>query len=56
MGWLYLWVFLDLSSWMVVGWRRGVPSRWAIGDRLTTDLPLAALQMVFTGRDLPLSC
>jgi putative transposase len=45
-GWLYLSVILDLHSRMVVG--------WAMGDRLTTDLPLAALQMAFSGRNPPL--
>ena len=44
-GWLYLSVILDLHSRMVVG--------WAMGDRLTTDLPLAALQMAFSGRNPP---
>jgi len=44
-GWLYLSVILDLHSRMVVG--------WAMGDRLTTDLPLVALQMAFTGRNPP---
>ena len=52
-GWLYLSVILDLHSRMIVGWRRAVPSRWAMGDRLTTDLPLAALQMAFSGRSPP---
>ena len=36
-GWLYLAVMMDLHSRRVVG--------WAMGERLTTDLPLAALQM-----------
>lgn len=36
-GWLYLSVVLDLHSRMVVG--------WAMGHRMTTDLPLAALVM-----------
>ncbi|RJF75278.1 IS3 family transposase [Deinococcus cavernae] len=36
-GWLYLSVVLDLHSRMVVG--------WAMGQRMTTDLPLAALNM-----------
>uniref|UniRef100_UPI001E3CE876 IS3 family transposase n=1 Tax=Deinococcus ruber TaxID=1848197 RepID=UPI001E3CE876 len=36
-GWLYLSIILDLPSRLVVG--------WAMRDRLTTDLPLAALQM-----------
>lgn len=44
-GWLYLSVILDLHSRRVVG--------WAMGDRLTTDLPLAALHMAFTGRNPP---
>lgn len=53
-GWLYLSVILDLHSRMIVGWRRAVPSRWAMRDRLITDLPLAALQMAFSGRNPPL--
>uniref|UniRef100_UPI001E4325EA IS3 family transposase n=1 Tax=Deinococcus ruber TaxID=1848197 RepID=UPI001E4325EA len=36
-GWLYLSIILDLPSRLVMG--------WAMRDRLTTDLPLAALQM-----------
>lgn len=44
-GWLYLAVILDLHSRLVVG--------WAMGERLTTDLPLAALDMAVTRRPPP---
>jgi len=36
-GWLYLCVFIDLFSRMVVG--------WSMSDRMTTDITLNALQM-----------
>ncbi len=41
-GWSYLAVVLDLCSRAVVG--------WALGDDLTTDLPLRALRMALTRR------
>ena len=44
-GWLYLSVILELHSRMVVG--------WAMSNQSTTDLPLAALQMAFSGRNPP---
>ena len=44
-GWLYLAVVLDLHSRLVVG--------WSMGERLTTDLPLAALKMAFDRRRPP---
>jgi putative transposase len=44
-GWLYLAVVLDLHSRLVVG--------WSMGERLTTDLPLAALNMAFDRRRPP---
>ena len=44
-GWLYLAVILDLHSRLVVG--------WAMGERLTTELPLAALDMAVARRPLP---
>lgn len=44
-GWLYLAVMMDLHSRRVVG--------WAMGERLTTNLPLAALQMGVDRRQPP---
>ncbi|WP_240738583.1 IS3 family transposase [Deinococcus fonticola] len=44
-GWLYLSVVLDFHSRMVVG--------WAMGNRMTTDLPLAALNMAAQRRSPP---
>ncbi|PNY79252.1 IS3 family transposase [Deinococcus koreensis] len=44
-GWLYLAVILDLHSRLVVG--------WTMGERLTTDLPLAALNMAVARRPPP---
>lgn len=44
-GWLYLAVLLDLHSRRVVG--------WALGSRLTTDLPLSALSMAHHQRRPP---
>lgn len=44
-GWLYLAVILDLYSRLVVG--------WAMGERLTTELPLAALDMAVARRPPP---
>lgn len=44
-GWLYLSVVLDFHSRMVVG--------WAMGNRMTTDLPLAALNMAVHRRSPP---
>ena len=41
-GWLYLAVLLDLHSRRVVG--------WAMGSRMTTDLPLSALSMAYHRR------
>ncbi|GGK44190.1 transposase [Deinococcus malanensis] len=41
-GWLYLAVVMDLYSRRVVG--------WAMGSRLTTDLPLSALRMAYQTR------
>ena len=41
-GWLYLAVLLDLYSRLVVG--------WAMGKRITRDLPLAALEMAVAHR------
>ena len=45
-GWLYLAVVLDLHARLVVG--------WSMGERLTTDLPLAALKMALDRRRPPL--
>jgi transposase InsO family protein len=42
-GWLYLAVLIDLYSRRVVG--------WAISDRITDDLTIAALQMAITRRN-----
>lgn len=44
-GWLYLAVVIDLHSRRVVG--------WSMSERLTTDLPLAALQMAYERRRPP---
>lgn len=44
-GWLYLAVMMDLHSRRVVG--------WAMGERFTTDLTLAALQMGVDRRQPP---
>lgn len=52
-GWLYLAVLIDLYSRRVMGWRRGAPSRWAMSERITTALPLKALQMACKGRRPP---
>jgi len=41
-GWLYLSVLIDLYSRRVVG--------WAMSERITTALPLAALEMAYKGR------
>lgn len=41
-GWWYLAVLLDLHSRRVVG--------WAMGSRMTTELPLSALSMAYHGR------
>jgi transposase InsO family protein len=42
-GWLYVAVLIDLYSRRVVG--------WAIGDRITDDLTIGALQMAITRRN-----
>ena len=44
-GWLYLSVLIDLFSRRVVG--------WAMGEHLTTSLPLAALDMANKARQPP---
>lgn len=44
-GWRYLAVVLDLHAWLVVG--------GMVGERLTTDLPLAALKMALDRRRPP---
>ncbi len=44
-GWLYLAVVLDLHSRKVVG--------WSMSERMTTNLPLAALQMAYERRRPP---
>lgn len=44
-GWLYLSPVLDLHSRMVVG--------WAMGQRMTANLPLAALNMAAQRRSPP---
>jgi transposase InsO family protein len=41
-GWLYLAAILDLYSRRIVG--------WAMSDRMTSDLTIAALEMAFTQR------
>ncbi len=44
-GWLYLAVVIDLHSRRVVG--------WSMSERMTTNLPLAALQMAYERRRPP---
>jgi transposase InsO family protein len=44
-GWLYLAVVLDLHSRKVVG--------WSMSERMTTNLPLAALQIAYERRRPP---
>lgn len=44
-GWLYLAVVIDLHSRLVVG--------WSMSERMTTALPLAALQMAYERRRPP---
>lgn len=44
-GWLYLAVVLDLASRRVIG--------WAMGPRLTRELPLAALRLALAQRGRP---